>query len=327
MDTWTATGPPELRRQFKAFEQSLTDLIAGKLMLVACSYSVAESTAVEMLDVARTHQFAVARRRSQWEMMEAPVLAETQAVLERVNAELESGVDARTGQLADANAALKRMTEQLRALAARHRFQQDAADARIARHLRDELGSDLASLRWGLEGICESGVGKARQTIKPKIRTLMHLTDRMLDSIARVASGLRPSMLDDLGLVDVVEWQAQEFRRKTGIQCRCSLDVEGLPLGLERSTDVYRIVDEALTNVKQHAGALAVEIGLRMLGNELVVTIQDDGRGFSLAEASKRSSLGVLGMQERARNSGGTFRIESQPSKGTRIEVRIPTQG
>jgi signal transduction histidine kinase len=146
----------------------------------------------------------------------------------------------------------------------------------------------------------------------------------MIVTLRRIASDLRPRTLDDLGLTAALEWQAQEFEGRTKIRCRVSLPKEPLVLDAQRSTAIFRIFQESLTNVARHAQASRVEATLAREANQLIFEVRDNGKGFDPEEAKARKSLGLVGMQERALLLNGELQVESTPGTGTTMTLRIP---
>jgi signal transduction histidine kinase len=136
---------------------------------------------------------------------------------------------------------------------------------------------------------------------------------------------LRPGVLDDLGLAAAIEWQVKEFASITGIQCHVSVPQEDLPVAAARLTAIFRILQEALTNVARHAQARMVRATLAQQNGNLVLVVQDDGKGISESDVeSSRGSLGLLGMKERAEACGGELEIWGDPGKGTTLALHIP---
>jgi PAS domain S-box-containing protein len=223
---------------------------------------------------------------------------------------------------------LKASSEQLRALSARLQSAREEEGARIGREIHDELGAALTSLRWDLESV-DKAISQARdqsqlQLLRERIESMIRLTDTTIGAVRRISSELRPSVLDDLGLVEAIEWQAEQFQARTGIICRCDCSLESLALSWEQSTAIFRILQEALTNVLRHAQATNVDISLKEEEGEFVLTIIDNGRGITENEKSGSQSLGLLGMQERAHLIGGKININGVIGEGTMITVRVP---
>ncbi|MGH7485907.1 MAG: sensor histidine kinase, partial [bacterium] len=146
-----------------------------------------------------------------------------------------------------------------------------------------------------------------------------------MTAVQRLSSELRPSVLDDLGLSAAIEAEALRFENRSGIECELSLPKHAeLRVGGPAATAVYRIVQEALTNVARHANASRVEVRLRERPEELLLEVRDDGRGISEAEVSDPLSLGLIGIRERAGMAGGTVHFEGVAGRGTIVSVRIP---
>ena len=196
---------------------------------------------------------------------------------------------------------------------------------RIAREVHDELGQALTSLKMRIHLLKTQSIPHeaSDRALSKGFEDLMQITDETISTVRRIASELRPSILDDFGLVPAIEWQTQEFSRKTSIPCKFSTNCEDIDLGHERNTAMYRIVQEALTNVARHAKASKVTVGLDVMNNGASVYIQDDGVGME--ERNRRGiSFGIIGMQERSRMIGGELEIRSEPSNGTEINLRFP---
>ena len=143
-------------------------------------------------------------------------------------------------------------------------------------------------------------------------------------TVRRIATELRPKILDDLGLIPALEWLTEEFQKRTGIACIFSANVAELTLGQDGSTACFRIVQESLTNVARHAGAASVKVRLRVLGGRLRLVIADDGRGITPGEIANVRSLGLLGMKERAYLLGGSVSVSPGRKGGTCVSVELP---
>lgn len=153
---------------------------------------------------------------------------------------------------------------------------------------------------------------------------MLGVVDTTIDRVRRIASELRPSILDDLGLAAAVEWQAQQFQKRTGILCRYDCSVDNLDLDTERSTAIFRIFQEALTNVLRHAQATRIDVSLDKDEDGFVLDVRDNGRGIRDSEKSDESSLGLLGMRERAYLIGAKVEITGVAGKGTSVSLRVP---
>ncbi len=223
---------------------------------------------------------------------------------------------------------LKATSEQLRALSARLQSAREEEGTRIAREIHDELGSVLTSLKWDLEvtdRILASPMAPSQlEALRERLRALMNLSDLAIGAIRRISSELRPSVLDDLGLPAAIEWQAQQFQARTGIVCYCDCSLENVDLSEEQATAVFRILQEALTNVLRHAQATTVDIKINKEQSYFSLSIGDNGKGITESEKAGQKSLGILGMRERAHLIGGEIDIRGDDGKGTVVIVRVP---
>jgi len=240
-------------------------------------------------------------------------------VLGRVNQELRTEI-AERGR---AEQQLRASLDQLRALAARLQSVREEERTSIAREIHDELGQACTAIKMDLALIGRKAT--RRQTrLLAKVGSATQLVDGMIITLRRIASDLRPGTLDDLGLTAALEWQAQEFESRAGIRCRITLPQEPLVLDAERSTAIFRIFQESLTNVARHAHATRVEARLERAVNDLFFQVRDNGKGFDAEEVKARKSLGLVGMQERALLLDGELKVEGVPGAGTTLTLRIP---
>jgi PAS domain S-box-containing protein len=223
---------------------------------------------------------------------------------------------------------LKATSERLRALSASLQSAREQEATRIAHQIHDDMGGILTGLRWELEAfekmIHQPADAGHLQAMQEKLATMLGLTDSTINVVRRIASELRPSILDDLGLMEAVEWQTQQFQARTGIQCRCECSLASVPLGDVQSTAVFRIVQEALTNIIRHAQATCVGVSMKVENGMFLLTVTDNGRGITEEEMFSRKSLGLLGMQERAHLIGGHVDIAGLRGTGTTLHIRVP---
>jgi signal transduction histidine kinase len=165
---------------------------------------------------------------------------------------------------------------------------------------------------------------KKDATLADKAKAVTAQMDTMIKTVRRIATELRPGMLDDLGLAASIEWLAHDFEKRTGIVCEVNVSSPDLPLPRAPSLAVFRIFQETLTNVQRHAGAQLIEVQLVATSEVLTLQVHDDGRGIQAGEIAGLHSLGLLGMRERAQRLGGTFDIQGVPGDGTIVTVSIP---
>jgi PAS domain S-box-containing protein len=228
-----------------------------------------------------------------------------------------------------AQEALRASQEQLRALSAKMQSAREEEGTRIAREIHDELGGALTGVKWELERIehrLSAASGDASITdVQKQISSVTSQIESTIDKVRRISSELRPGVLDDLGLVAAIEWQTQQFQRRTGVKVQWDTEVETANVSHDRATAVFRIFQEVLTNVLRHSSAQNLYVTLRQLDNQLQLKVMDDGRGITDDETRNTTSLGLLGMKERALLVGGEVNITGTPGKGTTVVVTIPT--
>src|SRR5467141_363752 len=252
------------------------------------------------------------------ELLELRVEQRT-AVLTRVNQELRTEIAERQ----HAEEELRKSRDQLRALAARLQSVREEERTYIAREIHEELGQACTAIKMDLALIGRK-LTKRQTALRAKVDSAMQLADDMIGTLRKIASQLRPRTLDDLGLPAALEAQAQEFESRTGIHCSVALPEDPLTLDTDRSTAIFRIFQESLTNVARHAHATRVEARLRRENDRIVFQVFDNGTGFDPEVAKARKSLGLIGMQERALLLNGDFKTEGMPGSGTTMTLTIP---
>jgi signal transduction histidine kinase len=216
---------------------------------------------------------------------------------------------------------LRESEEKLRRLAAHLISVREEERAHIAREIHDELGQVLTGLKMEVTWLAKRLKDK---DLVEKTDSMSKLIDSTVQTVRKIATGLRPEMLDDMGLVAAVSWQAKEFQKRTGIRCRAKLPPETAKLDVDISTTMFRIFQEILTNVARHSRATRVDMELRINEDGVALEVSDNGVGIADAELNGKKSLGLLGMHERALLFGGEVRINGTPGHGTRVSVSIP---
>jgi len=252
------------------------------------------------------------------ELLELRVEQRT-SVLTRLNNEMRTEIADRQ----HAEEELRKSRDQLRALAARLQSVREEERTYIAREIHDELGQTCTAIKMDLALISRK-LTKRQTALRAKVESSIQLVDGTIVTLRRIASELRPRTLDDLGLPAALESQAQEFESRTGIHCSVILPSEPLTLDTDRSTAIFRIFQESLTNVARHAHATRVEARLQRESDRIVFQVFDNGTGFDPEVMKARKSLGLIGMQERALLLNGEFRTEGVPGAGTTMTLTIP---
>jgi signal transduction histidine kinase len=223
--------------------------------------------------------------------------------------------------------ALARSQQLLKALAAHLHTIREEERAVLARQIHDVLGQELTGIKmdaaWVLRRI-EKPSQPAIKAAAERLERMLREIDATIDTVRRIATELRPGILDDLGLVAALEWQAREFEGRSGVRVEFTSPPEERAPDKDRATALFRIFQELLTNVARHARARAVAASLTFAEQAMVLSVRDDGRGISDQEIGGSTSLGLAGINERALAFGGEFVISGAPGKGTEARVLIP---
>lgn len=212
---------------------------------------------------------------------------------------------------------------QLRNLATHLLSAREEERRKVAREIHDELGQVLTALKMDLKWLEKRLVPLSGQ-LQEKIGGMIGLTDQTIRRVQKISAELRPRMLDDLGLDAAVDWLSSDFSRRTGIACTLTEDLGKKHLGEDVATALYRIVQEALTNIARHAEASQVAVDMRVAQGRIEVSVQDDGIGISEEQAADPHSLGLIGIRERVLAFGGETSITGEKGKGTSIRVAVP---
>jgi len=220
------------------------------------------------------------------------------------------------------------MLMDLRALAARLQSVREEERTRIAREIHDVLAQELTRLKlditWLNRRLAQPMDESKQRLLLERLVVMLGAADTAIQSVQKIATELRPIVLDTLGLCAAIEWQAKDFEARSNIRCTANVPDGNINLGRDHSTAVFRILQESLSNVARHAGATEVEIDLQREPECITLTVRDNGRGIQADELSDPHSLGLLGMRERAALLGGQCLISCLPGEGTAVEARFP---
>lgn len=218
---------------------------------------------------------------------------------------------------------LRQSREEIRELASASQTAREQERSRVARELHDEIGGALTALKMDTTWISER-LPEGQPQLEEKLAIMRKMLDDTVAATRRISSDLRPMMLDDLGLAPAAEWLVHDFQRRTGIVCELAIALPEAELPGDISTAVFRLLQESLTNITKHARATHAEVSIAAEDGTLVLTVNDNGRGFNTATPRAPQSFGLIGMRERVSLLGGALRIESVPGDGTVLEARIP---
>jgi signal transduction histidine kinase len=191
---------------------------------------------------------------------------------------------------------------------------------RVAREIHEELGQQLTGLKMDVAALKR----KLDPAMRPALSELNRAVDGTIQTVRRLASELRPSILDDFGLVAALEAQLTEFERRAGVECQLEAATDDSKLSPEARTTLFRVFQEALTNIARHAGASRVWVRLISHSHRLELEVRDNGRGINPQEISGEGSLGLVGMRERVRLLEGELQITGTPEQGTSVLVSVP---
>jgi PAS domain S-box-containing protein len=215
-------------------------------------------------------------------------------------------------------------SEQLRALAERLQWVREEDRKQVARDLHDQIGQILTAIKMDMMWMTRH-LPESESDVLARLKESIQLINDGVKAVRAICSGLRPGVLDDLGLAAAIEWQASEFASRNGVQCKVTVPPVDLHLDGDRATATFRIFQECLTNVIRHAQAKSVRVDLYQEEESILLIVEDDGIGFSESGFSNAfGSLGLLGMKERAQFCGGDVQISSSPGNGTTVTVRVP---
>lgn len=226
-------------------------------------------------------------------------------------------------ELAKAEEALLQTNKQLRELTIHLQDIREEERKHISREIHDELGQHLTALKLDLSWIAKR-ITPRQQAIFSKIKSSLDLINGTIQTVRRLATELRPAMLDELGLAEAIRWQTKDFSKRTGIEVKFETNVDEFVFPPDISISFFRILQESLTNIARHAEACHVECKLHLADRFLLLQICDDGKGFHPDNTGDKKSLGLLGIKERAEMLHGKYHLSSEPMKGTKLTVNVP---
>jgi signal transduction histidine kinase len=238
--------------------------------------------------------------------------------LYRKNAALVQEIKERTA----AELHLKASEASLRAMASHLQSVREEESTRIAREFHDQLGQELTALKMDVNWIA-SRLPRDAEALRERAQSMSALIDATMESVRQIVSRLRTDVLDQLGLAAAIAWKADEFQRRSGIRCHVTFPVQ-VQLDPARSTALFRIVQELLTNVARHASATRVAVAVRSVDGQVVLAVEDNGRGIDAEVAASPKSLGLMGVRERVLPFGGRVDVEGVRGKGTLVRVSLP---
>jgi len=263
---------------------------------------------------------------------------QAEVALANFSKELEKRVEERTAELITANKLLKNMLdegkraeveisksrERLRSLSGRLQTLLEEERTRISREIHDELGQALTALKIDLSLTRRSLVSGGHVEQSAKVREIESAVNRIIRTVRKIATDLRPGILDELGVAAAIEWMAKDFQSRTGIGCKVARQGVDKISDTVHATAIFRIVQEALTNVMRHAEASRVDVSLKKKDHALIVEVRDNGIGIIEGRSFGSQSFGLIGIRERVRLLGGEAVIRGKPGEGTLVRVTLP---
>jgi signal transduction histidine kinase len=302
---------------FCEYEKDLNRTIANQQMIMLCAYPLAGRTATEILDVTRTHQFAIARRNGSWEVVETSQLKEAKVAIRKLNEELRLRA-----------AELEKEEGTSRALNRKLLQAQDEERRRLALELHDSAGQLLAALKWKMVPLTED-IARQDSELAKRSGDCLKLLDELWKELRTVSYLLHPPLLHEAGLSFALRWYLEGLAERSGLGVDLELDLHLARPSADIETTIFRIVQEALTNIHRHAKTKSARVRINGDSESIRVEIEDEGRGIaqfrSLDDPSFQMGVGIQGMRERVRLLNGRFKLKSG-NAGTTIIAVLPNQ-
>src|SRR3972149_5265729 len=218
---------------------------------------------------------------------------------------------------------LEKSRQKFRNLSAHLQDLREAERKYIAAELHDELGGLFTAIKMELS-LMTSNTSGNQEKLRRAGESLVKLADTGIETVRRISMELRPEILDHLGLISAIQWYMSEFQKRARIRCKCLLSKEDIQMNKNRTTAVFRILQEAMTNVARHSEATKVTVEVKKDEDTMIMKIEDNGKGINEEKINDPFSFGLLGMQERTLYLGGELKISGTPNKGTRVMATIP---
>ncbi len=244
---------------------------------------------------------------------------------QHLNQELKQRVTHRTAQLQESNSNLMTSEAELRRLSQQLMEVTEQERTRLSREIHDQLGQTLTGIKIELV-TAKRQLGPGKPLVLKKLEDAVGLVDETIQVVRRIATDMRPGVLDDFGLEAAAEWLLEEFTQRTGIPSTLTAQVDEMCLDPALCTAAFRILQETLTNVARHAQATEVQVALLTDANAFTLVVHDNGRGITEADRHASKSLGLLGMRERAMQFGGLVSVVGVPDQGTTVSLLVPWQ-